>query len=442
MPSCFDRSAMTAPICPTPSIPPLDCSTVVISVEDLPPPQSPVSTSSAAASSSPDFDPADADREFSDVSSLRSYELNSDDDDTLLDDEQVRGLRSSAWMTVESRTSSHSHDSTTRSSGLSEISSVSTSSASDIHVDDASSLIDDDVDSDGEANYGRTEEDSLGGSYADLEPSLHSDPTVSSSTVSHGRTVDPFPSTSGSPVDPLGTLVDSQYQLEFPDPANVSSSFSFSSSFASLPFTDPDRTESTSGEFQTGSVDGLDSLYDSQSTFDNPRNDARSLTDTASFLTEATYGSATTPTASVHVPKAVVDGQTRSAQTTGKLSRSPGSTPREDKVQLKLPRRVRVVVHAPAVLTLEQHRQIWGKVRVGLILALDKDGRYLVRDPEKGVFEVLRRLDEDDVRAAEKVSPFQDVVMTVTMNALKDQASVKEKVNPLFFLNGAHDLTY
>lgn len=94
------------------------------------------------------------------------------------------------------------------------------------------------------------------------------------------------------------------------------------------------------------------------------------------------------------------------------------------------------------MLTLEQHRQIWGKVRVGLILALDKDGRYLVRDPEKGVFEVLRRLDEDDVRAAEKVSPFQDVVMTVTMNALKDQASVKEKVNPLFFLNGAHDLTY
>lgn len=418
---------MTAPIRPTPSLPPLDCSTVVVSVEDLPPPQSPVSTSSAAASSSPDFDPADADREFSDVSSLRSYELNSDDDDTLLDGDQVRGLRSSAWMTVESRTSSLSHDSTTRSSGLSEISSVSTTSASDTHVDDASSLTDDDVDSEGEADYGRAQEDSLGGSYADLEPSLHSDPTVSNSTVSYERTVDAFPSTPESPVDPLGTHFDSQYQLEFPDPANVSSSFS--SSFASLPFTDPDRAEFASGEFRTGSVDGIDSLYGNQSTFDDPRNDARSLTDAASFLTEATYGSATTPTASVHVPKVVVDGQTCLAQTTGRFFNSPESTPREDKVQLKLPRRVLVVVHTPAAPTLEQHRQIWGKVRVGLILALDNDGRYLVRDLEEGVFEILRRMDEGDVRAAEKVSPFQDVVTTVTMSALKDQASVKEKVS-------------
>lgn len=299
-------------------------------------------------------DDGDGERAFSDVSSLRSYdlELSSEDEDGRSDRQQQLKLTvttAAEWLTIDSgggnqRGSLHEQlllpvgSTSTWSSRSSDvegsISSLSATTPSDTSgtLDRLSSLASDDgstldqgipqptptataaratnhtTEADGEEG----ESGSLGGSYADLEPSLYSDSTVSSSAVSRDgatgrRSISPPRSLIAKPGDGKNANEDDEddeddeagrCELDFPDPANVSSSFTTSVG-GGVPLRPTIQTFRSAAIAGIGSKTSLDiiggGVNDTAATAGLL---SFAMSGHNSFVSDATWGSFDTPTAS------------------------------------------------------------------------------------------------------------------------------------------------
>jgi len=393
--------------------------------------------SSAGSSNS---DSADAEQAFSDVSSLRSYELEGGSEADDIDDNDPHGGRpSSAWLAIgRSATNSDSTDSSIAgrlpsqmasgtdgdgdgdgaaswSSHSSEDGSISVSVSSvsgtasfsssacgqplRLHESESESESGSDDELTKAALEGVDDEvDSLGGSYADLEPSLYSDPTLSSSRHSRALSAYILPSSlSSSPAAATARdrLEGQACELDFPDPANVSSSFT-----SSMACPGPGRRSTSANEYahveqeqqgfrpvggggnkKHGRQLGLSSSSSSSDTqpgfpariSGQPRNDVAAAAGLLSFaqsghnsyISDATWGSFDTPTASGLLGPSAT---TRSAASIKEASDEKTSKVASDTVKARLldrlPKRIRIILLGPRPTSSSRARLVRSLLRL------------------------------------------------------------------------------